>query len=359
MRSNSFLEVNLSHLADNFKLLKSKIANSEILFMVKANAYGHGMSKIAEFAYEEFAVSSFGVASLGEAIALRTRLPEVEIYIFSDIDITNAAYQADLKLIPVIAKISDLEKYLDSGLCNPLALMVNTGMNRLGFSYEFDENLINFLVDNKLSVFHLMTHFSDSYLPKKEKTKIQYERFLEIKKKFNSANIKVAKTSVANSGAIENGIGLNETMVRPGLMLYGPQSTLGTKCWDGKIISSLKAEVLQLQCLKKGDTVGYGSTVLSEDGVVAICSLGYGDGLLNSYQKLEVEFKGSSGKFIGRVNMDMFQALFKKDAPKVGDHIHIWESGNDNSLQKVSMHTKMIPYEVFCSISSRVPRRYI
>ncbi len=366
MRPRSSLDVSLDYFSSNLDLVKKLCPNNEIMFMVKANAYGHGMCKMTEYAYYQNQIRSFGVASLGEALKIRKTYNEYnfDLYVFSDLSLIDSFDKyIDYKILPVISHMDDLDFFLKkTELKNcPLVLKFNTGMNRLGLHYNDCELVAQKISSYKRSVFHLMTHFSDSYLPKKEKTKLQYERFKEIKSLFKGKGISLEHTSVANSGAIENGVGLAETMVRPGLMVYGPQSTMsGANKWNGKIISELKIEILDIKELKKGDAVGYGSTPLDSDGTVLILGGGYGDGLFNYYQKLNLDSVYGSGKIVGRINMDMIQFLIPKIQGKIkrGDLLSLW-SKEQSSIEHICEHTKMIPYEIFCALSERIPRKYV
>ena len=142
--------------------------------MVKANAYGHGMLRIVEYGLEELQLKSFGVASLGEALRLRKYKADYrcELYVFSDLAIQDRWEDyLNFKLIPVITQMDDFYFLLDHPQCRrlPLVLHFDTGMNRLGLPLPECETVIYELQKRRRSVYHLMTHFSDSYLPEREK----------------------------------------------------------------------------------------------------------------------------------------------------------------------------------------------
>ena len=203
-----------------------------------------------------------------------------------------------------------------------------------------------------------MSHFSDSWFPQRAKTQEQYQKFLALKAQFKAAGVEVSKTSVANSGAIINGIGTGESVVRPGLMMYGATSPGGSKRWQGKIISSLWAKVLDVRPIAQGQAVGYASTPAPWAGQLCVLGLGYGHGLSNQYQRLPLAVGDVSGEVVGEVNMDMLQALFPSAWPvQRGDLVPIWQH-DLGQFMAVSAHTGLSPYEITCLLTSRISRCY-
>ena len=334
--------------------------------MVKANAYGHGLLSIVDYCFQQLQLKSFGMACLEEARELRRSSEnyEYELYVFSDLGLAGQWEDyLNFKLLPVLTHPDDLQLVLDNPQCRylPLVLYFDTGMKRLGFPFEQREIIIDKIKSSGRPIYHLMTHFSDSFLPEREKTGQQYQKFLQLKSDFKAAGISVEKTSVANSGAIENTIGLEETTIRPGLMLYGMQSTEGPQHWQGKVISSLKAEVLDICPITKGDEVGYGSTPIElrwNGGLLCTLGLGYGDGIINRYQKVSLPWGEFLGEVVGRTNMDMVQALFPAKTPiKRGDLLPLWNHDQER-MMSIVRQTGLIPYEITCLVGARVPRIY-
>jgi alanine racemase len=145
-------------------------------------------------------------------------------------------------------------------------------------------------------------------------------------------------------------------------MLYGPTSLNEgvTGSYHGKVISRLETHILKVFEVKKGDEVGYNSTPCPYDGVMAILSIGYGDGFSTRYAGAHLHHKGHVGLIVGRVNMDMIQVLFHSSAKndlKANDVFVIWGE-QEGDLLKFSRETKTIPYEIFCSLLPRIPRVY-
>ncbi len=371
MRKQTQFIVELSKLANNYSKLKQITPKNETILMVKANAYGHGLTEITEFSHKQLGIKEFGVASIGEAIALRKSLikEQFEIYVFSDLEFKlkqcEEAY-LDLRIIPVIANFSDLAFVLENKNFKfmPLFLKLNTGMNRLGFKKSEWEQLISKLKAKGVKeIHHLCTHFSSSFYSAKENPKIlaQLKEFDEAKKLFLANQITIKNSSVANSGAIEQQLGLSETHVRPGIMMYGPSCLEKVQSgWQGESISRLSTYILDKFAIKKNESFGYGDTKIGHDGVMLILPVGYGDGVTRNYKGVKVKYSGEVGEIVGRVNMDMIYLFFKEaDLAKfkVGDTILLW-GHEQHDVMNIAETAGTITYEIFCQINSRIPKIY-
>lgn len=376
MKFRSRLVVNLDNLAYNVNQIRKITPNTNILFMIKADGYGHGMIPIGRYAITELGIREFGCATIGEALKLREELNELEfdIYVFSDIQLElleNVDIYLKRRIIPVISNVSELDYILHTPeLRNfPICLKFNTGMNRLGLDSNDAPLIVNRLKQHgRTSVHHLISHYANASASM-ESNKInvmQRTRYEEIKKFFRDAGITLERTSQSNSGTIEQKTGLRETSgdthVRPGLMLYGPSSLNDgvPGSFQGKLVSTLETYILRVFEVKKGEVVGYNSTPCPEDGLIAILAIGYGDGFFNRYSGAHLYHKGFEGTIIGRVSMDMTHVFFPKEAiGKITAHeiFTIWGQ-TEGDLAKFCAETKTIPYEVFCALLPRVPRVY-
>ncbi len=379
MRFRSRLVVNLHHLAHNVSEIKKLAPESQILFMVKADGYGHGMIPVARYAITELGITEFGCATISEALQLRSELNELEfdIYVFSDIQLElteNADIYLKRRIIPVISNISELDYILHTTEFKnfPICLKFNTGMNRLGLDPHDTPLIINKLKQhNRFEIHHLISHYANASLPMKtnERNVFQRTRFNEIKQFFRDSGINLLRTSQSNSGAIEQKMGLiqSDTHIRPGLMMYGPTSLSTEQNEDknlghfkGKIVSRLETYILRTFNVKAGEPIGYGSTPCPHDGVVAILGIGYGDGFSTRYAGAHLHHKGFVGVITGRVNMDMIQVLFPLSALghiKAHEIFTIWGE-SEGDLLRFSEETNTIPYELFCCLLPRVPRVY-
>lgn len=243
----------------------------------------------------------------------------------------------------------------------PLIIKLNTGMNRLGFTLEEITPYIPQL--KKRGIEHLLTHFACSYYPLKEgdKTHRQMDEFKKIKKLLQESGVEVRTTSVSNSGAIEQGFGIDETYVRPGLMLYGSPSVLEPKqLWNAPQVSKLVTKVLKTFPVKKGTPVGYGIHVLPQDAFMVVIPLGYADGLTTFSSGAELMIHGHRAKIFGRINMDMTFLMFDPSVEgkiKPEDEIEIWNHDN-RVITDIATQMKTHQYQMMCAISGRIPRIY-
>lgn len=367
MRFSSYVEVNLGLLAGNFSAIQNLAPKAEVLPMVKADAYGNGLIPVSQFLVRDCGVKNLGCASLGEAIHLLDECPGLgsNIVVFSDNEISNKkAREAYLggNIFPVLHQASDVETVLTDNAFQklPLFIKVNTGMNRLGLSQQ---DLERFLPQFKSrGIYHFMTHFARSgdHLKDGDKTNRQYEEFLRMKKFLTDAGVSIEKTSVSNSGAIEQSFGTRETYVRPGLMLYGPPSVTAPVIWKGHQVSKWVTKVLSSFHVKKGTPVGYGVNVADKDSFMAVLPIGYGDGFMTYYSGSTVFINGIEGKVFGRVNMDMAFIQFDPEAAskiKNEDQVEIWNHDNSRILE-FATQTKTHCYQLMCGISGRIPRIY-
>lgn len=372
MRYGSRFVVKLDLLEHNYREIKRVFPAKEILFMVKADAYGHGIIPISRFAHLELGIKEFGTASLGEGLRLREELPNLktEIYVFSDIQLDLELHREvylNRRIIPVLKHESELELMLKDPEFKffPICLKFNTGMNRLGLKFERVDEVIKLLKKyGRSEVHHLMTHYSSSSLSMTENKRNieQSQRFQNIKNEFSAAGISIKKSSISNSGAIEQGVGDNDTHLRPGIIMYGASSLLPKirpqALVHPKVISSLETYVIDVFDIQKGTPIGYGATPCPGDGKIAIMALGYGDGFSTTYQNVELDINGRACKIVGRINMDMCQLLVPSDMNiSKGQSITIWDHQSEN-LDRICDQSHTISYEVFCRITSRIPRIY-
>ncbi len=367
MRLSSFLEVNLGLMAQNFSMIQKLAPKAEILPMVKANAYGNGLIPVSKFLVNEMGVRTLGCASLGEAFELFEALPGLrsKIVVFSDTELSDKELRRaylELDILPVLHQVSDLEIVLkDSAFSKlPLILKLNTGMNRLGLSHSDLETYLPYL--KKRGIHHLMTHFarSSQLLRPQDKTHKQYEEFISMKNFLEGSGVRIESTSVANSGAIEQGFGTQETYVRPGLMLYGPPSVENPVLWSGHQASRFVTKVLSTFQVKKGTPIGYGVNVADKDCLIAVLPVGYGDGLIAYGSGTRLKVNGIDTKIFGRINMDMtFLQFGPEDESRIraGDQVELWNHDN-RVITDIANQNKTIPYQLMCGISSRIPRIY-
>ncbi|MCB9091698.1 MAG: alanine racemase [Halobacteriovoraceae bacterium] len=372
MRLNSILKVYASRLEKNIDLISQMTGNKKIIPMLKANAYGHGLEALAHFFTRHYpeSVDYLGVASLAEAIHLRVniKLDAKKILVFSENDFSHSdlmEYYWEYNIIPVISNESDLIIFLEEAKFKhmPIVLKFDTGMNRLGIDWQRAEFVAKLLKQyNRPHVEHLMSHFACSYLQKNSMNGLQVKNFESVCSEFRNQKIEVKEISFHNSGAIEQGFEIPAvTHVRPGLMMYGPQSTMtNQKLWDGEIISELESQIQTVKPIKAGTRIGYGATEIPDDGLLAIIPIGYGDGLMTKLSGYSFKIEDVNARIVARVNMDMTYILIEdqKIEKYKNKKIKLWNSKQEDVIN-IAKHLGTHPYEVFCSLTSRIPREFI
>lgn len=372
MRSESILEVHFSRLDNNLSKIKKLAPKAKILPMIKANAYGHGILPLAQFMFHEYKLTEFGVASRGEALKVFNQDPlfKGQIFVFSDTDILHPELSLDYlhyPMVPVLHQLSHVQRVISDKNFEflPLVIKLNTGMNRLGIEKSEWPALVTLLKKyHRKEIFHLMTHFAVSFhvLKENDKTHRQFQEFKIAQKYFEDEGVSILNTSVSNSGAIEQKFGIDETYIRPGLMLYGPGSVDVKKNhpWTGECISNLKTTILKKFQAKRGTPIGYGVNVMPEDATILVLPIGYGDGIFTFWSGVEFILKNHRAKVFGRVNMDMMFIQLPIEAFsdfKEGEVIELW--GNEwSQLVELSSQMKTIPYQLFCALSDRLSRVY-
>ncbi len=352
----TYAVIDMERFGNNIDIARN-LSHSDIIAVVKADAYGHGAKILAKYAYEEKQVTHFAVATMIEGIELRKSLPSKDTKIvvlgYVSDSFVKEALESSLTL-PVFddryAKIiSNVAK--DLGIEAHVALEIDTGMSRLGFSYEL--KLSEFLTKyNNIHVDFAISHLATSDCDNNY-AHIQTERFdkfLEINKGYTF------DTSFLNSSGIAN-FENRWTYTRPGLFLYGYESTNVIK--NLQPVMSLWSEIAHVKSLNKGESVGYGRTfVAPQNMIIGVIPIGYADGYRRSLSnKGYVVAGGKKCRVIGNICMDMtIIDVTELGMDCIGKKVQI--IGDDITASTLGEWSNTINYEILCGISYRVPRVY-
>lgn len=351
-------------------LLKVKNAlNKKIMAIVKANAYGHGLVNISKEANE--LVDFFGVAILEEAAILRDNEIDKPILVLGYIDPDNIDYVAKNEIRVAIYSYEQWRNWsvrINKKSINNRVyfhLKINSGMNRLGFKdrAELEKTLKEMISTQGAKVEGFFTHFATADVPGDQLIKKQEIKFLEMIENINEKEyiVHIANSAYALESKKENLF----DMVRLGISGYGllPDQQLKNKMTiETKPILQLKSEIVHIQELSPGETVGYGATYqASKKERIGVIPMGYADGLLRRYAKGSyVLVNGERRYFAGRICMD--QAMIKlEDKDEIGDEVVIYGKQGDEeiTLEMAGEWSETINYEVACLISERVRREYV
>lgn len=345
--------VDLRALRRNFARAKAAAPKSGILSVLKADAYGHGLVRVAR-ALE--GSDGLCVARLDEALRLRQAGIATRIVVLSGVvgmsDFRDAAHAGLDVVVHHEAQLHALERLdADESVC--VWLKVDSGMHRLGLAParvgETWERLERSAAVRK--PVRLMTHLSSADRRGEQSVDAQIDAFLDCTGAIG------AERSIANSAGLLGWPRAQLEWVRPGIMLYGISPFAGESAADLGLapVMTLSTVLIAVKKLEKGSPIGYGGTwICPESMPVGVAAIGYGDGYpRHAPSGTPVLVNGARVPLVGRVSMDMITVDLRRvpDA-KPGDPVTLW--GKGLSAEQVADAIGTIAYELVCRIGSRV-----
>ena len=361
------VEVDLSILTDNFRALKVHIKSTKLMPILKANAYGHGLVRVAQL-YEKLKADYLGVAVVEEGILLREmgiKMPilvlggvwgnQIPLFLKHNLSITASSIDK-VKQIDETSAQMKIKAYVH--------LKIDTGMERIGVHYYNAEKFLEAAYQCKnILVEGIYSHFATSESDDLKHANLQLERFNEVLQFFKKKSVKPPIRHIANSGAILQLPEANFDMVRPGIMLFGVYpSNKVKKTIDVKPALSWKSLVVYFKVIKAGNAVGYGLTFKPDRNIRAVTiPVGYGDGYFRSLSnKAMVMIHGNRYPVIGNVSMDQIVVNIEQESAYNGDEVILLGSDGTNSItvEDLANWAGTIPYEILTNINTRVPRIY-
>lgn len=340
--------IDLSALKRNLNRVYETVSSRQIIAMVKADAYGHGLVPVTQYLASQ-GVGCFGVATLEEAEALRAGGIEEKILLMSGAGLAafpERVFQA--RVTPLVSSLRELEAL--AGIHQPIEVHLDfdTGMSRGGFRVSQIQAVIDWLENTRhgLSVEGLCTHLASAESKDCVFSKHQIEQFDQVRETFEQAFIRPPMIHIAKSSAIVNGFARAGEWVRPGIALYGG-------CEGFEPVMSLEAPVTLIKKLKKGDSVGYDQTwVAKRETKMALVRVGYADGYPRALSNCSsVRVGGEQVPVIGRVSMDLITLDITGVAVSEGDWVQF-------SIQDMARDSGAISYEILTGISGRVQREH-
>ena len=367
----AWAEIDLDAIAYNTRNIKKLIGDKDLIAVVKANCYGHGVIDIIPTLLEN-GVSRFAVAMISEALEIRDNkitapvmiLGFTPLYLGEEL-INNNIEQTvyDLDYAKELSKIA-----LTLNKKAKIHIAIDTGMGRIGFlpNEKSIDNITEICSLEGIEVIGIFTHFSTSDEKDKEYSHEQFTKMLSVMDTLKKRGIDIPLKHVANSGAI---IDLPDTYldaVRAGIILYGyyPSDEIDKNNLALKPALTLKATITNVKTLEKDMYVSYGRTFkTSNETIVATIPVGYADGYLRKLaENGKVIIKGEFAPIIGRICMDQFM-IDVTNIPdvKIGDEVILLGEKNGLKYNADDMAKKLdtINYEVTSMLKSRLPRVYI
>lgn len=359
------LEINLTALASNLKQYQQQLKPSvKTMAMVKAFAYGSGGAEIAGV-LQYHKVDYLGVAYADEGVELRKAGITLPIMVMNP---EESSYDAIIEnnLEPEIYSFESLrsiDKFLQKENLQqyPVHIEIETGMNRLGFSEEEIEQVATTISSSpSFRVQSIFSHLAAAEDPKQDDfTKKQFSLFLKSTEKLKERLGYSFLTHISNSAAIMRHSEMQLDMVRPGIGLYGINSTADARL-NLQTVATLRSTIAQIKNLKEGETISYNRIgMLNKDSVIATIRIGYADGysrrLSNGVGKVWVN--GRLAPVTGTICMDMMMIdITGIPDVKEGDEVILF--GKELSVETVAQWANTIPYEIMTGISQRVKRTY-
>ena len=359
--------VDLDALRWNFRQVREKIGPGvRVLSVVKADAYGHGAREVAR-ALAAAGSESFGVATLEEGVELRAAGIQSPILVLAGVYPEQLGEFIQHRLTPAICEteaFKQLEKEARRrGVTLNFHLKVDTGMGRIGLpSAEVERWLPEMGQLESLKLEGLFSHFSHAESVEGSYTQSQLKAFQLVLKRLRSAGYNPPWVHLANSAAVITLPSAHFTMVRPGLMLYGayPSPVMASQV-ALKPVLSWRTRVLQLKRVPEGSSISYGQIFVTQrESSIATLPVGYADG----YPRLlsnrgEVLIRGQRAPVAGRICMDLTMVdVTDIRGVEQGDEVVLLGAQGKAAISadEMARWAETISYEIFTSISDRVPR---
>ena len=373
----TWAEVSLTALRQNFRVVQEHVGSDvTVCSVVKADAYGHGAIECS-LALEEEGGKWFGVTSLDEAIPLRDAGLGGRILLMTGFWRGEEEEIVGLGLTPTVWEPWQI-KALDKAAAklgvskHPVHLKADTGMGRLGVHLKDLPDACALLASSPhLQVEGFSTHLASSEVLDAPSSEAQLKQFQEARRILDRAGLKPTFIHAANTSAVISRRESWNTMVRPGLALYGyylPFQRAGREVSGGawrlgvKPVLTWKTRILSVRDASAHEALGYGGTYVTQSPArIAVLPVGYADGLNRALSAGgRVIVRDHYAPIVGRISMDLtlvdVTGILGVD---VGDEVILLGS-SDGLMVSAREHAELantIPYEILCAISKRVPRR--
>jgi len=346
---------------------QKRTARPDILCIIKADAYGHGMLRVARV-LNGLGANFWGVSDVTEGIQLRKNGFKKPILLLGPPLPTQVKDVIDFNLMPTVCTVS-LAAALDTyarRLNRKIAVHVkiDTGMGRLGIWHQqardFIEALLRF---SHLNLDGLYTHFPLADTNPKF-TRQQIRLLGNLVDELDREGIVIPYIHAANSMGLAGYKSYLFNLVRPGLMIYGQYPSAGLKKRIPlRPAMSVKARIIHVKRVPKGQGISYGHTFIApRDMDVATLQIGYNDGYLRSLSnKAHVLAAGQRCPVVGRVTMDQIMVdVSAVKSPRVGMEVILLGQGKKSSISgdELASLAGTINYEIVCSLGNRLPRVY-
>ncbi len=353
----TWAEIDLNSLAYNLKKLKEILGKSRLMFVVKANAYGHGIEEVSLFAQQNRLCDWLGVSSVEEGLLLRQKGIKLPVLVLGSVyPMKNFQAFAEHNLTPTISSlwgVKELDKTAMSlGKKINCHIKIETGMNRIGVSENAFKSIMSFLETSRnVCVQAAYSHFSSADCDR-DYSLMQLNLF----KKITAPYEKFIERHMANSAGALNFPRARFDMARCGWAAYGYVKGF-------KPAMSLKSRIVFIKNVKRGAFISYNKSYKAAKNMrVATIPAGYGDGYIRAFSNRGyVLIDGQKCPIVGNITMDMFMAdISGLKKAQVGDEVVLMGKSGKEYIGPdfLASLADTIGYEITTLIMSRVPRIY-
>jgi alanine racemase len=350
--------VSLGAIAHNYRQACNLAPASRSIAVIKANAYGHGLVKVAEELQDM--VPAFAVAFMEEAVQLRDAGISKPILILQGVNqATEISVATASNFWLLMHRQQQLDWLLSAKLKDPVRvwLKVDTGMHRFGLAPDTLDHICP-LLESSANVHEgpvLCTHLASADDLSDPLTRQQVNIIRECSRKHGLA------VSIANSAGILQWPETHAEWNRPGYMLYGscPTGSLVNDSAGLQPAMSMCSEIVAIRNIRPGDGVGYGHDwVARRDSKIGTIAIGYGDGYpRHAPNGTPVLVNGQRAPLTGRVSMDAISIdLTGLEHVNVGDPVELW--GKNLPVNELAAAAGTIGYEILAGLTGRVPLVY-
>lgn len=363
----AWIEINLDNLDHNVKVLQNAMPQKcKLMAVVKAKAYGHGLSLISAH-LNKIGVDAFAVATIDEGICLRQNGIRGEILILGYTSVCRALELKKYDLMQTLIDFDYANALNEQGIAVKAHIKIDTGMHRLGIDSR-DFSKVKSIFDLKnIEICGIYTHLCCAESRKAEDitfTKEQIEKFYKVVNALEECDIAVPKIHIQSSYAFLNYPELMCDYVRVGIALYGVLSSGNDKTvrrLELRPVLSLKTRVILIRSVQEGDSIGYDRKFKAEkECLMAVLPIGYGDGFPRNLScgKGAAYINGQYASIVGQICMDHLMVdITEIGNVRIGDKVTLISPKKDNELSApiISDHAGSISNELLCRLGERLP----
>lgn len=352
------LYIDLNAVAHNYQLCKDFAPSAQVAAVVKDNAYGLGAHEVAQKLYHDKNCRCFFVAYAMEGAEIRPVAPDADIYLLNGFDEVDIPLIKQFNLTPVLSSLEQFEKWEKSGIKTKPALQVESGLHRLGVSYD-EAATLSATQRQKFGL--ILSHLACADEEQSPFNEHQKQELLRYKKLFPNALF-----SLSASDGLGLGSDFHFDIIRAGAFMYGLKTCPPLNDKQKQVVQA-EVSVLQKKLLQPGDTAGYNQTFVAKRPTrILALSVGYADGVLRTLSNKGSVFFNHNGSWlkapiVGRVSMDICLCDVTDLPPAIDNAKSAFILNDIYTLDDMGKDAGTIGYEVLSLIcnSRRWQKEYI